>query len=64
MVASAVGKLRRPDDLAGWAELGVPAAFRRDWLLRLHPWGELALGLALAVLGGALGLLAALSPSR
>nr|WP_211195849.1 MauE/DoxX family redox-associated membrane protein [Agromyces sp. H66] len=59
-MASAVGKLRHPDDLAGWAELGVPAAFRRIWLLRLHPWGELALGLGLAVLGGVLGLLAAL----
>jgi hypothetical protein len=60
MVASALGKLRHPDDLAGWAELGVPAAFQRTWLLRTHPWGELALGLALAVLGGALGLIAAL----
>ncbi|WP_353808043.1 MauE/DoxX family redox-associated membrane protein [Agromyces sp. SYSU T00194] len=60
LVASAVGKLRHPDDLAGWAELGVPAALRRSWLLRAHPWGELVLGVALALLGGALGLLAAL----
>ena len=30
LVASAVGKLRHPDDLAGWAELGVPTAFRRN----------------------------------
>ncbi|MEI5583933.1 MULTISPECIES: MauE/DoxX family redox-associated membrane protein [unclassified Agromyces] len=61
MVASGIGKLRRPDDLTGWAELGVPSAFRREWLLRLHPWGELALGLALALLGGWLGALAGLA---
>jgi hypothetical protein len=57
-VASGIAKLRRPDDLAGWQELGVPAVFRRRWLIALHPWGELALALALAVLGGILGLLA------
>jgi uncharacterized membrane protein YphA (DoxX/SURF4 family) len=61
LIASAIAKLRHPDDLRGWAELGVPAALRREWLLRLHPWGEIALGLALAVLGGVLGLLAALA---
>lgn len=59
-VASGIAKLRRPDDLQGWTELGVPALFRRAWLVRLHPWGELALGAALALLGGMLGLLAAL----
>ncbi|MGW9631494.1 MauE/DoxX family redox-associated membrane protein [Agromyces sp. NPDC055520] len=61
MVASAVGKIRRPDNLAGWAELGVPAVFRHRWLLLLHPWCELILGLALALFGGLLGLLAALA---
>ncbi|MBY6060299.1 MauE/DoxX family redox-associated membrane protein [Microbacterium esteraromaticum] len=61
LIASGVAKLRRPDDLAGWADLGVPAVFRRTWLLRLHPWGEIALGLALALLGGLLGELAALT---
>ncbi|MET0782580.1 MAG: MauE/DoxX family redox-associated membrane protein [Microbacterium sp.] len=59
-VASGIAKLRRPDDVQGWTELGVPASLRRAWLVRLHPWGELALGAALALLGGMLGLLAAL----
>lgn len=61
LVASGVSKFRAPDDLTGWESLGVPAAFRRPWLLRLHPWGEIALGVAIAVLGGWLGLLASLS---
>lgn len=60
LLASGVAKLRTPDDLAGWADLGVPEVFRREWLRRLHPWGELALGLAVALLGGWLGLLASL----
>jgi hypothetical protein len=60
LVASAVAKLRTPDDLAGWAEIGVPQALRREWLRRLHPWGELLLGLAVALLGGLLGVLASL----
>lgn len=59
-VASGVAKLRTPDDLAGWRELGVPKALRRQWLVAVHPWGELALGAALLLLGGALGLVAAL----
>lgn len=60
LVASAITKFRRPDDLTGWGELGVPLALRRPILVRLHPWGELALGVALIVFGGFLGLLAAL----
>jgi uncharacterized membrane protein YphA (DoxX/SURF4 family) len=60
MLASGIAKLRHPDDLGSWQQLGVPAALRRPWLLRLHPWGELVLGVALALLGGILGLLAAL----
>lgn len=60
LIASGVAKLRTPDDLAGWVALGVPAPLRRQWLLRLHPWGEIVLGLALALLGGVLGLAAAL----
>jgi hypothetical protein len=61
LIAGAVGKLRSPDDLAGWAALGVPEALRREWLRRVHPWGELALGLAVALLGGWLGVLASLA---
>ena len=60
LVASAITKFRRPDDLNGWGELGVPVALRRPLLVKLHPWGELALGVALIVFGGFLGLLAAL----
>ena len=60
LIASGIGKLRVPDDVAGWAELGVPRALRRPWIARMHPWGELALGVAVAVFGGVLGLVAAL----
>lgn len=58
LVASGVAKLRTPDDETGWAELGVPAALRREWLMRMHPIAEIALGVALVLLGGILGLLA------
>lgn len=60
LLASGTAKLRTADDLSGWEQLGVPAALRRQWLLRLHPWGEIALGLLLALVGGLLGLAAAL----
>ncbi|MGB4135204.1 MAG: MauE/DoxX family redox-associated membrane protein [Microbacterium sp.] len=60
LIASGVAKLRRPDDLVGWADLGVPATLRRTWLLRFHPWGEIVLGAALALLGGVLGELASI----
>lgn len=61
LIASAIAKLRHPDDLHGWTQMGVPRLLRRRWLLRFHPWGEMLLGLALVVLGGVLGLLAALA---
>lgn len=59
LIASGIAKLRKPDDLAGWRELGVPRPLQQTWVLRLHPWGEIVLGAALALLGGVLGLLAA-----
>lgn len=59
-IASGIGKLRHPDDIAEWTALGVPRAFRRPWIARVHPWGELALGMALALVGGILGLITAL----
>ncbi|GAA1469091.1 MauE/DoxX family redox-associated membrane protein [Microbacterium thalassium] len=61
LIASAIAKLRHPDDVAGWAELGVPAVFQRAFLVRLHPWGELVLAAALVLLGGVLGAFAALA---
>lgn len=59
LLAGGIAKLRTPDDPAGWAELGVPAALRRPWLIRLHPIAELVLALALLLFGGILGVLAA-----
>lgn len=59
LVVSGAAKLRTPDDAAGWEAMGVPAALRRGWLIRLHPIGELALAAALLLLGGALGIAAA-----
>ena len=59
LVASGIAKFRHADDLAGWRDLGVPRIFLRPWLVRFHPWGELVLALALVVLGGVFGLLAA-----
>lgn len=59
LLVSGIAKLRTPDDEAGWAELGVPAALRRPWLMRLHPIAEILLAAALLLLGGVLGILAA-----
>lgn len=61
LVWSGIAKLRRPGTLDDWARLGVPAVLRTRWLLRVHPWAEIALALALIVLGGWLGALAALA---
>lgn len=61
LLVSGIAKLRTPDDAAGWEELGVPAALRRPWLMRLHPIAELVLAAALLLLGGVLGILAAVA---
>jgi len=58
LLASAVAKLRTPGDLREWEALGVPPALRRTVLLRLHPWAEGVLGIAVAALGGWLGAVA------
>lgn len=58
LVAGAIGKLRHPDDVAGWAALGVPRALRRQLLVQLHPWGELLLAAGLVLTGGWLGVAA------
>lgn len=59
LTVSGIAKLRAPDDAAGWEALGIPAALRKDWLIRLHPIAELALAAALLLLGGVLGTAAA-----
>ncbi|MGN7861595.1 MauE/DoxX family redox-associated membrane protein [Microbacterium sp. 22303] len=60
LVVSAIAKFRTPDDAAGWEALGIPAALRQDWLIRLHPIAELVLAAALLLLGGVLGIAAAI----
>lgn len=59
LIASGVAKLRTPDDSAGWEAMGIPAGLRHGWLIRLHPFAELALAAALLLLGGPLGTAAA-----
>lgn len=60
LVASGIAKLRTPDDAAGWEALGIPAALRKDWLIRLHPIAELVLAAAVLLLGRGLGAAAAI----
>lgn len=59
LIASGALKLRTPADLSEFQQLGVPVGLQRMWIARVHPWGELALGLALTLLGGWLGVAAA-----
>ena len=53
--AAAIGKLTSGvDDADTWRELGLPKFLNQTWLRRAHPWGELALALALLVVPGVL----------
>lgn len=58
LIASGALKLRTPADLQEFEQLGVPEPLRRLWIARLHPWGELGLGILLWVTGSWLGVLA------
>lgn len=61
LVVSGIAKLQHPDDLSGWDEMGVPEPLRRRWLLAAHPWAEIVLGLAVALLGSWAGVAAGLA---
>lgn len=56
LLASAVGKFRHPDTVAGWAAMGVPRILQRRTLVTAHPWGELVLAAALLLIGGWLSI--------
>lgn len=59
LLTSGVAKLVRPDSVGEWLAFGIPRGLSKRWLVRVHPWAEIALGVAVAVLGGALGFAAA-----
>ena len=50
--SSGVGKLRTPDDLAGWRALRVPTVLTRAWLVRVHPGGDRPRGRSARTGGG------------
>lgn len=55
LLASGFAKLKTPDSIDGWRDMGVPRPFRQRWLVAAHPWGEIALALGLIALGSWLG---------
>lgn len=61
LIASGALKLRTPANLDEFVQLGVAAPLQKMWIARAHPWGEIALGVALIVFGGWLGSLVALA---
>ncbi len=62
LVWSAIGKLREPAVAAeGFAALRVPSALSRPWIIRGHPWVELASALLLVVAPGWLGVVGAVA---
>lgn len=51
LVASGVGKLRHPEGTAeAFVALNVPDALNRPWIIRAHPWAEIALAALLLAL--------------
>lgn len=52
LLAGGVGKLRSPGTLEELAAMGVPRALRHPFLVRAHPWVEIALGVGLLVARG------------
>ena len=62
LVWSAIGKLRAPAVAAeGFAALRVPRALSRPWIIRGHPWVEIALAVVLVVAPGWLGMVGAVA---
>jgi Methylamine utilisation protein MauE len=60
LVWSALGKLRDPTSASeGFTAMAVPAALSRPWMIRAHPWGEIALAVLLVVGAGWLGVVGA-----
>lgn len=58
LLASGVAKLRHPADESEWEQLGLPRWLQRSPLIRLHPYAEIALAVAVLILGSFLGLAA------
>lgn len=51
LVASGIGKLRHPEGTAeAFVALNVPDALNRSWIIRSHPWAEIALAALLLAL--------------
>ncbi len=61
LIVSGVLKIGKTADERELADLGVPRLLRRRFLAVIHPWAEIVLGLSLVLLGGVLGLIAALA---
>lgn len=62
LVLGVGGALKLRDDDAAtaleWDAMNVPARLNRRWARHAHPWGEIALAVALLVLPGVLGIIA------
>lgn len=61
LAASAVGKLRHPEEaMAAFDALRVPPTFARPWMRRAHPWVELLVAVGVVAAPAWWGLVAAL----